>query len=172
MPRPRRARRAASRSALCSDIDAPRRLVEQQHIDVVMEQPRERHFLLIAARQLATGCRGPRHLIASRSIHVRAACVLAARDDERARVRDLRAATASGCPTTVSPTASPSPLRSSLSMPIPFAQRLRGAGRPVHAARRHASVLGRARGRTAIAATGCVRRQAAPRCRRSRRDAA
>ena len=37
---------------LAADVDAARRLVEQQHVDVVVEQPRDRDFLLVAAGEL------------------------------------------------------------------------------------------------------------------------
>ena len=35
------------------DVDAAGRLVEQQHVDVVVQEARDRHLLLVAARQLA-----------------------------------------------------------------------------------------------------------------------
>src|SRR5437773_1994416 len=37
---------------LARDVDAARRLVEQKHVDVVMEQARDRDLLLVAAGQL------------------------------------------------------------------------------------------------------------------------
>ena len=38
---------------LAADVDAARRFVEQEHVDVVVEQPRDRDLLLVAAGEFA-----------------------------------------------------------------------------------------------------------------------
>ncbi len=45
---------------LAPDVDAARRLVEEQHVDAVVEQPRELHLLLVAAGERADRLPGAR----------------------------------------------------------------------------------------------------------------
>ena len=121
---------------LAADVDAARRLVEQQDVDVVVQQARERDLLLVAARQLAD--RLPRARAADRQPldPARRGLVCRAGSTSDARSEIGRAATASGCRRCSSPSASPSPLRSSLSMPTPCAPRARAATRPLNRRRR------------------------------------
>ena len=44
---------------LAADVDAAGRLVEEEHVDVVVQEARERDLLLVAAGELADGWSGP-----------------------------------------------------------------------------------------------------------------
>ena len=120
-----RRRRPARRSSavdlrLAADVDAARRLVEQQDVDVVMQQPRERDLLLVAAGELADRLRGPRALdpqpLDPRGAPTR--CCRAARQ-RAGRSRSSRVSVRLSA--MLRPSARPSLLRSSLSMPTPCA---------------------------------------------------
>ena len=154
---------------LAADVDASRRLVEHQDVDVMMQQTRERHLLLIAAGKRDTSCAGPVVVWrAARSTGVRARAAATARRKTRApalsRVSVMLSATFRFV-------ASPSPVRFSLSIPIPWCHH------PREQRARCARQASRSRSsphpdRTSRAAAGCVRRQADRRCRISRRGAA
>ena len=73
---------------LAGDVDAARRLVEDEHVDVVMQQARDRHLLLVAAGELARSSgAGRAQRIASRSIQPRRRAILARRPDGERRAR-------------------------------------------------------------------------------------
>ena len=65
--------RANSLVTACTAAFAPRRCpwwpIENQHTRTAREPLGDHHFLLVAARELCTGCSGPGALIASFSIH-------------------------------------------------------------------------------------------------------
>ena len=100
---------------LAADVDAARRLVEQQDVGVLVQQPPERDLLLVAARQRPHGLvRARRALIAEVADPApRGAALLrqvqpaAPASTPRSRVSVMLSATDIG-------SASPSPLRSSL----------------------------------------------------------
>ena len=78
-----------------ADVDAARRLVEQEHVDVVVEQPRERDLLLVAARERADGLIGAaRRRRRGVSIQRAAAARDPRRRDEPERAERSRAARA------------------------------------------------------------------------------
>ena len=115
---------------LAGDIDAARRLVEHEHIHVVVKQARERDFLLVAARQTRhllrrtrrRGYRGARST-AERSARCREGDTKKPRAGPSSRVIVMLSAMFRFV-------ASPSPVRSSLSMPMPRRHQSAGVDGP------------------------------------------
>ena len=103
---------------LARDVDAARRLVEHQHVDVVVQQPRDRDLLLVAAGQLARPAGAGAAADAEAIDPPRGGRVLPRRQDGEARDRDGSSRDSVRLSATLSPSARPSPARSSLSMPI------------------------------------------------------
>ena len=116
---------------LAGDVDAARRLVEHQHVHVVMQQARERDLLLIAARQASTlSCAGPAARMPRRSIHRRARSAAAAPATRRSRAPGPSSRVRVMLSAMFRFVASPSPVRSSLSMPMPRRHQSAGANGP------------------------------------------
>ena len=59
---------------LAAHVHAARRLVEQQHVGLLVQQPAQGHLLLVAAAQLADRLLGPRQRTAAASASRRTAC--------------------------------------------------------------------------------------------------
>ena len=53
---------------LGADVDPPRRLVEQEDVGPLMQEPRQRHLLLVSPGEAPMACVGPAALTRSRSI--------------------------------------------------------------------------------------------------------
>src|SRR5262249_40837269 len=71
-----------------ADVDAASRLVEEKHVDVVVQEPRERDLLLIHAGQIADRLTGV--AVAQRELLPQPICrvaLLFSRDDAKARDR-------------------------------------------------------------------------------------
>ena len=134
---PTRARRSSAIDLrLAGDVDAARRLVEHEHVDVVVQQPRHRHLLLVAARELAQpSAAGPRTDRQPIDPAARGAASCRDGDTTNAGAAERSSRVSVRLSATLRPSASPSPLRSSLSRPMPCRHAIvrRGAARIGHA---------------------------------------
>ena len=151
---------------LRADVDAAGRLVEQQHVDVGVQQSRDRDLLLVAAgeRTHALCRRGTfdRNAIDPGLAAARCRDGNTNRPGPRPLSRDSVRLSAM-----LRPNARPSLLRSSLTMPTPCAQRRCGPRRP-NMWRAECRRFARGRARRSPASIPCDRRRSGPRCRAPR----
>jgi hypothetical protein len=102
-----------------TDVDAARRLVEQEHVHVVMQQPRDRDLLLVAAGEAPTRLHADAARMPRRSMHARDARSCAAGETMKPRLESVMlSAMLQGQRQAFG-------LRSSLTIPTPCRQRAR-----------------------------------------------
>ena len=156
---------------LARDVDAARRLVEHEHVDVVMQQSRERHLLLVAARQLADRLRAV-GAADREAIHpARGRRDLPRRPHDEAPDRTASSRVSVRLSATLKPERQPF----ALALLAEQAHALRASDRaastgPGDRRRRARGRWSPVRGRRSRAAAACGRRPAARRCPGSRRD--
>ena len=168
-----RARRAAGRVSdervdepvdlrLASDVDAARRLVEHEDVDVVVKQAADGDLLLVAARQLARLLRRPGALDRRARRSSARPRPAGGRRTGAPPDRTATACSSSGCRRCRASSASPSSLRSSLRSPMPCAPPLVRVAPGRCRRRRGHGRFAPARGRTASAAGASGRIRARP----------